>query len=154
MRFSRQEYWSGLPFPSSGIFPTQGLNLGLLHYRQILVSQLSVFKFSRGWSSLVLVSALGPITFAPWEGLWLTHLDLNQNFLCNIVNQLNFNLKKIFFKNPEHFLEFPLISLVPLFQSPLLAPSLCQISLVRGPLPLVFGLFFLSICTFLQGFCI
>ena len=25
--FSRQEYWSGLPFPSQGIFPTQALNL-------------------------------------------------------------------------------------------------------------------------------
>ena len=33
--FSRQEYWSGLPFPS-GIFPTQGLNPGLLYWRQIL----------------------------------------------------------------------------------------------------------------------
>ena len=36
MEFSRQEYWSGLPFPSLGIFPTQGLNPGLLHFRQIL----------------------------------------------------------------------------------------------------------------------
>ena len=27
MRFHRQEYWSGLPFPSQGIFPTQGSNL-------------------------------------------------------------------------------------------------------------------------------
>ena len=26
MAFPRQEYWSGLPFPSPGIFPTQGLN--------------------------------------------------------------------------------------------------------------------------------
>ena len=26
MGFSRQEYWSGLPFPSPGIFPTQGSN--------------------------------------------------------------------------------------------------------------------------------
>ena len=26
MGFPRQEYWSGLPFPSLGIFPTQGLN--------------------------------------------------------------------------------------------------------------------------------
>ena len=26
MRFSRQENWSGLPFPPLGIFPTQGLN--------------------------------------------------------------------------------------------------------------------------------
>ena len=39
MGFSRQEYWSGLPFPSPGIFLTQGSNLHLLwllHYRQIL----------------------------------------------------------------------------------------------------------------------
>ena len=30
MRFSRQEFWSGLPFPTAGIFPPQGLNLRLL----------------------------------------------------------------------------------------------------------------------------
>ena len=36
VEFSRQAYWSGLPFPSPGIFPTQGLNLGLLHCRQII----------------------------------------------------------------------------------------------------------------------
>ena len=34
--FSRQEYRSGLPFPSPGIFLTQWLNLGLQHCRQIL----------------------------------------------------------------------------------------------------------------------
>ena len=27
MRFPRQEYWSGLPFPPPGVFPTQGSNL-------------------------------------------------------------------------------------------------------------------------------
>ena len=32
MRFSRQECWSGLPWPSQGIFPIQGLNLCLLHF--------------------------------------------------------------------------------------------------------------------------
>ena len=36
MEFSRQEYWSGLPCPSPGDLPTQGLNTGLLHCRQIL----------------------------------------------------------------------------------------------------------------------
>ena len=46
MGSSRQEYWSGLPFPSPGnssqprdLFPTQGSNpclLCLLHYKQIL----------------------------------------------------------------------------------------------------------------------
>ena len=39
MGFSRQGYWSGLPFPSPGIFPTQGLNPGLLHCRQTLPSE-------------------------------------------------------------------------------------------------------------------
>ena len=36
MGFSRQVYWSGLPFTSLGIFQTQELNPGLLHCRQIL----------------------------------------------------------------------------------------------------------------------
>ena len=35
MGFFRQKYWSGLPFSSSRE-STQGLNWGLLHYRQIL----------------------------------------------------------------------------------------------------------------------
>ena len=34
MEFSKQEYWSGLPFLLQGIFPTQGSNPGLLHCRQ------------------------------------------------------------------------------------------------------------------------
>ena len=34
--FSRQEYWSGLPFPTPGDLHTQGSNLGLPHCRQIL----------------------------------------------------------------------------------------------------------------------
>ena len=32
----RQEYWSRLLFPSPWVFPTQGLNPGLLHCRQVL----------------------------------------------------------------------------------------------------------------------
>jgi len=36
MEFSREEYWSELPFPSPGIFLTQGLNPGFLNCRQIL----------------------------------------------------------------------------------------------------------------------
>ena len=38
MGFSRQECWSGLPFASLGIFPTQESNLGLPHCRQTLYS--------------------------------------------------------------------------------------------------------------------
>ena len=35
MGFSRQKYWSGLPFPSPGNLPNQGLNLGLSHCGQM-----------------------------------------------------------------------------------------------------------------------
>ena len=38
MEFSRQEYWSGLPFPRPGDLPIQGLNSGLLNCRQIFYS--------------------------------------------------------------------------------------------------------------------
>jgi len=38
MEFSRQEYWSGLPFSSPGDLPDPEIELGLLHYRQILYS--------------------------------------------------------------------------------------------------------------------
>ena len=31
MGFSKQEYWSGLPCPPSGVIPTQGSNLRVLH---------------------------------------------------------------------------------------------------------------------------
>ena len=36
MDFSRQKYWSGLPFPSPGDLPDQGSNPGLSHCRWIL----------------------------------------------------------------------------------------------------------------------
>ena len=36
LEFSRQGCWSGLPSPSLGDLPDQGLNPYLLHYRQIL----------------------------------------------------------------------------------------------------------------------
>ena len=36
MAFSRQEYWSGLPFPSPGDLPDPGINPSLPQYRQAL----------------------------------------------------------------------------------------------------------------------
>ena len=52
MGFSRQEYWSGLIFPSPGDLPVPGIKLGLLHCRQIL-HQLS-YKVSqwRDWTEV------------------------------------------------------------------------------------------------------
>ena len=36
MELYREEYWSGLPFPSPGHLPNPGIKSGLLHCRQIL----------------------------------------------------------------------------------------------------------------------
>ena len=43
MGFPRQESWGGLPFPSPGIFPTQGLNPYLLHCRWILYHGATIY---------------------------------------------------------------------------------------------------------------
>ena len=45
MEFSRQEYWSGLPFPSPGVLPNLASNLGLLHCRQVLQFFFNLFYF-------------------------------------------------------------------------------------------------------------
>ena len=47
----RQEYWSGLPFSSQGIFPTQGSHLGLLQFRHIQVS-CSSGRFLTIWATI------------------------------------------------------------------------------------------------------
>ena len=63
MEFFRQEYWSGEPFPSPGIFPTQGSNPSLLHCRWSLyhlghqgspaqVHTTSIFPHCLVWNSL------------------------------------------------------------------------------------------------------
>ena len=57
MGFSRQEYWSGLLFPSPGMFLAQELNPGLLNCRQIPY-QLS-YKGS---------PQCGRLWFNPWVG--------------------------------------------------------------------------------------
>ena len=60
VELSKQEYWSGLPFPSPGDLPNPGMNPGLPHYRRILdllshqgspkILEWVAFLFSRGSS--------------------------------------------------------------------------------------------------------
>ena len=47
MELSRQEYLSGCHFLLQGIFPTQGLNLGLLHCRWILYHLSHIVNISQ-----------------------------------------------------------------------------------------------------------
>ena len=60
LRMRWLKYWSGLPFPSPGNFPTQGSNLGLPHCRQMLnhLSHWGDWYFSQQcWFQLVLPPA-------------------------------------------------------------------------------------------------
>ena len=75
--FWRKEYWSGLPFSSPRIFPTQGLNLCifyLLHWQadslahRHLGSQIDMWSFVLQSRMLVIVQLLSHIWIfaAPW----------------------------------------------------------------------------------------
>ena len=81
MEFSRQEYWSGLPFPSSedlpdpGIEPwCPGLNLGLVHHRQILYC-LSYREFSNNDSNSMWCSRMN---------LWIKQTEVYTGS-CNLA---------------------------------------------------------------------
>ena len=51
---SKQEYWSGLPFPSPGDLPNPGMNPGLQHHKQILC-QLSYTGSPVNWGETLMV---------------------------------------------------------------------------------------------------
>ena len=63
--FSWQEYWSGLPFPSPGVFPTQRLNLLCLLYWQL--------------GSLLLGSPRKPQAIKQLSAIIIIHNSLPQN---------------------------------------------------------------------------
>ena len=85
MEFSRQEYWSGLPFPSPGDLSTQGSNLGLTHCRQILynLSHKGIFDmYSILIWQIFFLSALQIYHLLPpgpqdccWEICWWSYRD-------------------------------------------------------------------------------
>ena len=59
MEFSRQEYWSGLPFPTPGDLPDPGIKpylLCLLHWQVDSLPQILPFlklSFSEVWEPLI-----------------------------------------------------------------------------------------------------
>ena len=86
MEFSRQEYWSGLPCPSPGIFFTQGSNLGLLHWRQILYClshqgtlYIVVYKIPISQSTHLAPSPIGIHTFVIY--LWCLYFCFADKFI-------------------------------------------------------------------------
>ena len=75
MEFFRQEYWSGLPFPSPGKLPNLGSNPGLLHCRWVLYhlrhqgSRGTVFSISV--SVEVINEMTGYDVSAVWGAWWV-----------------------------------------------------------------------------------
>ena len=62
MEFSRQEYWSGLPFPSSANLPDPGSNPGLPHCRKIFFFTIWATREAQGstYSSLQALAHMIP----------------------------------------------------------------------------------------------
>ena len=79
MEFSRQEYWSGLPFPSPGDLPDPGIETSLPHCRQMF------YPLSHQGSSMFLIFWCWMVKMkndfyshreqsgSPWKGYFLIH---------------------------------------------------------------------------------
>ena len=71
MGFSRQEYWSGLPFPTPGNFPDPGAEPDLLHCRQTCYHLSHQGRWNLGgglFFNFVVIQSLSPVwlILIPW----------------------------------------------------------------------------------------
>ena len=83
--FSRQKYWSGLPFPFQGIFPTQGLNPGLQPCKQMF------YHLSHQGSSIKYYEVYFKIVSSYWKLLQLGFFTLaHLCFLFLAINTANY----------------------------------------------------------------
>ena len=79
MGFSRQEYWSGLPFLLQGIFPTQGSNLHLFKSPSLTVGSLPLVppgKPGQGKACLLPSYQNQTLNFLLKQHLWYCHHPL------------------------------------------------------------------------------
>ena len=85
MRFSRQEYWSGLPCPLPEDLLTQGSNQGLLHCRQI--HKVSSWTWEAGISKvLLLTSSWRQGHWSHWYELWPLSFPSFTKILCSEIH--------------------------------------------------------------------
>ena len=73
MEFSRQAYWSGLPFPSPGDLLSQGLNSHHQHCRQILYHLSHQGSPMKGWREISSFPVSWESWAHPWDG-WMPRM--------------------------------------------------------------------------------
>ena len=82
MGFSRQEYWSGLPFPTPGDLPDPGLNLHfmiMLEFMVVITAQLCEYikktlrAFSGDPAVQIFTSTTGGAGLIPGQGIKILH---------------------------------------------------------------------------------
>ena len=85
MGFSRQEYWSGLPFPSPRIFPSEGSNPHLLNSQVDSLSCLTVSLSSFFLTSLIKFFFFLTKVFLWIKGRWRTWVGYILGSPCRIL---------------------------------------------------------------------
>ena len=72
MEFSRQEYWSGLPFPSPGDLPNPGIEPGSPALQvDSLLSEIILLATSLTWANILFLET-EQASFPGWTGVWST----------------------------------------------------------------------------------
>ena len=94
MEFSRQEYWSALPFPPPGDLPTQGLKLGLLHcgLRTIPVMEGFARDMEGGCPDALFLNYTNPMAIL--TGYMQRYTGVNTIGLCHSVQVCSETLLK------------------------------------------------------------
>ena len=78
MGFSRQEYWSGLPFPSPEDIPDPGIDPGLRHCRQMVYHLSHQRSPSFEFSSVQSLSCV-QLFATPWTAAHQASLSINNS---------------------------------------------------------------------------
>ena len=91
MKYSRQEYWSGLPFSSPGDLPDPGIELTSLVSLELAGgSHWATWEAPPSLAALSTIAAFPPNSFFTFSlFFFLQHLSV-QNILCIFVSYVNF----------------------------------------------------------------
>ena len=121
MGFSRQEYWSGLPFPPPGDLPNTGNDPASPVPPALAHWQADSLPLSHQGSPLPLEIESQMAGSSGWNYWWFVNLWLN-DIWCQIITELS-TLPRLSWLIWFFFLGFCLLSFFPCFILPFIPPS-------------------------------